>query len=82
MEAKIPFYIYNLRYELGASKIGLTTLLEMQFVEYFMPREIKYRPALEGRWYLLQTKRHSLNNLNDSNVSKIILINLGSMSSN
>lgn len=55
-------------------------LLEMQLVEYFMPREIRYLPALPGRWYLLQTKRQSLNSLKDSRVSRMMLMNLGSMS--
>lgn len=54
----------------------------MQFVEYFMPKEMRYLPAFEGKLYLLQTNRHNLNNLNDSNVSKIISKNLGSISKN
>jgi hypothetical protein len=62
--------------------MGLTTLLEMQLVEYFMPREMRYLPAFAGRWYRLQTKRHSLKSLNDSRVSRMVLMNLGSMSSN
>jgi hypothetical protein len=48
MEAKIPFSISVFLYELGARRMGFTTLLEMQFVEYFMPREMRYLPALEG----------------------------------
>lgn len=62
--------------------MGLTTLLEMQFVEYFMPSEMRYLPAFAGRWYLLHTKRHSLKSLNDSRVSRMMLMNFGSMSSN
>ena len=62
--------------------MGLTTLLEMQLVEYFKPREMRYLPAFAGRWYLLQTKRQSLKSLNDSRVSRMVLMNFGSMSSN
>ncbi len=82
IDANIPFSISSLRYELGARRIGLTTLLEMQLVEYFIPKEIRYRPALDGRWYLLQTNKQSLKSLNDYNVSRIMLMNLGSISSN
>lgn len=76
----MPFSTSVFLYELGARRIGLTMLLELQLVEYLIPRDRRYLPALEGRWYLLQTKRQSLNSLNDSSVSRIMLMNLGSMS--
>lgn len=45
----MPFSISIFLKLLGAKRIGLTELFEMQFVEYLRPREMRYLPALEGR---------------------------------
>ena len=82
IDAKMPFYSSAFLLKLGAINAGFRVLLIWELVEYFKAIDTKYLPALCGKWYLLQTKRHSLYNLKLYRVSRIMLINFGSTSSN
>lgn len=80
IDANIPFYNSAFLLKLGAIKAGFKLLLIWELVEYFNAIDTKYLPALCGKWYRLHTNKHNLYNLKLSNVSKMILINLGSTS--